>query len=72
MKTFIDPRIKKIPTKAELEKHRKIWAKVAKQYKWYKEPFYVQVWINKKGKITDSVSTKITDRDYLVFDTERD
>lgn len=39
-----------------IEEHRKFWAKVAKENGWYKEPFYVQVWVDENGTITDSVS----------------
>ena len=40
-----------------IEKQRKVWSKVAKDNGWYKEPFFVQVWINKDTKeIIDSVS----------------
>lgn len=52
-----------------IEFHRGYWAAIAKQNNWYKEPFYVQIWINDKGEITDSVSTKDLDRDYVVLDT---
>ena len=33
-----------------IEKQRKVWSKVAKDNVWYKEPFFVQVWINKDTK----------------------
>ena len=42
--------------KTEIEKHRAIWAKIAKANSWYTEPFHVQVWIDKTGNVTDSVS----------------
>ena len=43
--------------KKELEKHRKIWINVAKQNNWYKDNFFIQVWIDiNSGKIIDSVS----------------
>ena len=40
----------------EIEKHRAFWAKIAKANSWYAEPFHVQVWIDKNGNVTDSVS----------------
>ena len=42
--------------RAEIEKHRAFWADVAKKNNWYTEPFYVQVWVDKNGDISDSVS----------------
>lgn len=44
-----------IPKKL-IEKQRKLWAKVAQKYKWYNEPFYIQLWINKYGCICESIS----------------
>lgn len=43
-------------SKSEIEKHRAFWAKIAKANGWYVEPFCVQVWIDKTGSVTDSVS----------------
>jgi protoheme ferro-lyase len=43
-------------SQSEIEKHRAFWAKIAKANSWYTEPFYVQVWVNENGNITDSVS----------------
>ena len=40
----------------EIEKHRAFWAKIAKANNWYTEPFHIQVWIDKTGNVTDSVS----------------
>ncbi|WP_164969726.1 hypothetical protein [Arcobacter sp. F2176] len=43
-------------TKAEkIEEERKFWAKIAKENKWYKEPFYVQVWFDKDDDVEDSI-----------------
>ncbi|NTU72558.1 hypothetical protein HGB07_00035 [Candidatus Roizmanbacteria bacterium] len=42
--------------RTEIEKNRAFWAKIAKANGWYVEPFYVQVWIDKTGSVTDSVS----------------
>jgi hypothetical protein len=43
-------------SKIEIEKHRAFWTKIAKANGWYVEPFHVQVWIDKDGNVTDSVS----------------
>jgi hypothetical protein len=49
-----------------IEEHRKIWANVAKEHGWYKEPFFIQVWVNPDGEITDSVSHPFMEHDYVV------
>lgn len=51
-----------------IEYHRGFWAAIAKTHGWYKEPFYVQVWIDKDGNITDSVSTTALTMDYISHD----
>lgn len=43
-------------SQAEIERCRAFWAKIAKANGWYVEPFYVQVWTDKDGSVTDSVS----------------
>lgn len=43
-------------TREQIEHNRRLWAAIAKDYGWYTEPFYIQVWVNKQGKATDSVS----------------
>lgn len=45
-----------IINKAIIEKARAHWSKVAKDNGWYKEPFYVQIWVDSKGHHVDSVS----------------
>jgi len=40
----------------DIEMARKKWAKIARANGWYSEPFYVQIWVDSEGKITDSVS----------------
>lgn len=40
----------------EIEKQRKFWAEIAKANGWYSEPFFVQIWIDEDGNVTDSVS----------------
>lgn len=50
--------------KSELEEAREFWSKVAKKNNWYREPFYVQIWVNKDLKVEDSL--------YLNSDAKRD
>lgn len=52
--------------KSPIEKCRSNWARVAKKYGWYKEPFFVQVWMRPDGSIEDSVSFKELDRDIIL------
>jgi len=40
----------------DIEAHRAKWAGIARANGWYTEPFYVQVWVDSDGEITDSVS----------------
>ena len=49
-----------------IEQCRQFWADVAKKNGWYKEPFFVQVWVDSNGDITDSVSHCDLDRDYIL------
>ncbi len=44
--------------RSEIELHRKHWEKIAKERNWYKEPFYVQIWVKNNGTIDDSVSMR--------------
>lgn len=44
------------PSPQRVEEHRKLWAEIAKKNDWYKQPFYIQVWADSRGNITDSVS----------------
>ncbi len=39
-----------------LEECREFWANVARKNGWYKQPFFVQVWVDSRGNVTDSVS----------------
>ena len=48
----------------DIENKRIFWSEVAKKNGWYKEPFYVQVWI-KDNKIIDSVSFIGLDKDII-------
>tara|TARA_Y100000004_G_C8729549_1_gene333718 strand:+ start:41 stop:232 length:192 start_codon:yes stop_codon:yes gene_type:complete len=53
--------------KINIEKQRKIWEKVAKNNGWYKEPFFVQVWVDiENKKIVDSVSFIGLKRDLII------
>ena len=49
-----------------IEQCRQFWAKVAKENGWYKEPFFVQVWVDDNGNITDSVSHRGLNQDYVL------
>lgn len=49
--------MEKIKIKSKIiERHRKNWAEFAREHKWYSEPFYIQIWVNKNGLIVESVS----------------
>ena len=54
--------------KLKVEKARNFWSKVAKDNEWYVEPFYVQVWIDEDGEVSDSVSYRDMTRDYIIID----
>ena len=43
-------------TKEQIERHRRFWVQVAEQHDWYTEPFYIQVRLDEKGNVADSVS----------------
>jgi len=49
-----------------IEQCRQIWARIAKKNGWYKKPFSVQVWVDASGDITDSVSHRGLDKDYIL------
>lgn len=53
-------------SKENLELQRKNWSEVAKENGWYVEPFFVQLWVDGDGYITDSVSFKGMKSDYVV------
>ena len=50
----------------DIEEHRKHWAAIADQNGWYREPFYVQIWRDKAGYITDSVSFQALTGDIVI------
>jgi len=54
--------------KTKVKKARDFWSKVAKNNGWYVEPFFVQVWIDKKGEVLDSVSHRDMTRDLIIID----
>lgn len=49
-----------------IEDARESWARTAKEHGWYTEPFYVQIWQNEEGEITDSVSFGGMTQDIIV------
>lgn len=53
IKVIENPNPKQLVT---LEEARGFWSKIAKEHGWYKEPFYVQAWIDEDGILDDSVS----------------
>jgi hypothetical protein len=55
-----------------IEEQRAEWAKVAKKYGWYTEPFYIQVWLHDDGTVQDSVSFKGIDKDYILDHVEEE
>jgi len=59
----------KNPTEKQLEtleEAREFWSKIAKEHGWYKEPFYVQAWINEDGSLDDAVSFQDLDQDIIL------
>ncbi|HPR09102.1 hypothetical protein KDA06_00585 [Candidatus Saccharibacteria bacterium] len=49
-----------------IEQCRQFWAKIAKDNGWYKEPFFVQVWLDADGNVTDSVSHQGLTQDHVL------
>lgn len=55
------------------ETERTKWADIAKKNNWYKEPFFVQIWINKEGIIKDSIAFREMNRDIIVsYETDKE
>lgn len=54
----------------DIEESRQFWAKIAKENGWYKEPFYVQVFVNSKKEIIDSVSHTGLTKDIIEYGVE--
>jgi hypothetical protein len=54
----------------ELETSRSRWKTIAQENGWYKEPFYVQVFVDPEtNTIYDSVSSTGLKRDIIVYET---
>ena len=53
-----------------IETHRELWAEVARKNGWYQEPFYIQVWQDKTGRIWDSVATRALSEDVVIIEEE--
>jgi len=54
-------------SRTSLEKHRSLWAGVAKENGWYVEPFFVQIWLFADGVVQDSVSFRDMEQDIFVL-----
>ena len=59
-------------TNAEIETARKRWANTAKKNGWYKEPFFIQVWLDEDKKIIDCVSFRGLKQDYIIHTTKKE
>lgn len=52
---------------AKIEVHREAWIKVAKDCGWFKEPFFLQIWLNKAGDdVEDTVSFDGLSKDIII------
>ena len=51
-----------------IDEQRGFWAEIAKKNNWYVEPFYVQIWVDESGNVTDSISYIGLDRDIVIKD----
>lgn len=51
--------------KSDLEECRQDWSETAKRHGWYKEPFYVQLFLE-GGEVVDSVSYQGITKDLFV------
>lgn len=49
-----------------IEQCRQFWADIAKKNGWYNEPFFVQVWLDADGNVSDSVSHQGLTQDYVL------
>lgn len=59
-------------SQTSIEEHRKLWADVAKKNGWYKEPFFIQVWVGLDGDIADSVSFHGMTQDVVIQEVDGD
>jgi hypothetical protein len=58
-----------VDTIKDIEKHRALWADVAKKNDWYAEPFFVQLFIDPEtGEVYDSVSFGGMTKDILHYE----
>lgn len=53
-------------TRGQIEYNRELWVAIARDPGWYTEPFYVQVWINKYGNVSDSVAFRSMTEDIIL------
>lgn len=53
-------------TKKLIEVARGIWSVVAKAEGWYIEPFHIQIWLTRDGRIEDTVSYKGMTKDIII------
>jgi hypothetical protein len=59
--------------RSDIELHRNSWKKVAEQHNWYKEPFYVVIWLKDDGRIDDSVSVRdVMTEDCIIPNNDED
>lgn len=53
--------------RSDIEFHRNYWKNLAQRTNWYKEPFYIQIFVNQNGTVNDSVSVRdIMTKDVLI------
>lgn len=58
---------------ADLEEHRKKWTEKAEKENWpNKENIKVQVWVDRRGRIVDSISFKTLREDVLLKATKKE
>lgn len=58
---------------ADLEEHRKKWTQKAKQEGWPNtEDIKIQVWVDRRGRIVDSISFKELREDVLLKATKKE
>ena len=68
-------KIIKNPTEKQLktlEEAKSLWIEISKKHGWYKEPFYVQAWIDEDGTLDDCVSFQGLDQDIILPKREVD
>jgi len=55
----------------DFKQHKARWMEVAKQNGWYAKPFFIQVWVDHDGNVTDSVAMRDM-TSHLAFDDASD